>query len=342
MNAGADFHNRLESKIRQQLRSQRVGFLLGAGASYLEGKGYPLATQLWERIRDGLEAPDRAAIQAKLDGGAAGLENALDLLDTGSPSDSPYRHSVTAAIAGCFGALKPPLDTHSEFLRRLARRTDPTIPVFCLNYDPLLERGAEIAKVRLVDGFVGAEQAFFEPAVFQEVSGVAHRGRTRHRQFRLNSGVVQLLKLHGSLGWCELAPNDARRCRFDVAIPLGARRLMVPPQYRKATDTTVPPYATLWSEFRRLVRHGPSPINRLVCVGYGMRDEHVNAVIESGLARNDLTMIVLTKSVESSVFDRWSPKQNVILVTDERCALYGEIGPGHPNWWAFEQLAHEV
>jgi hypothetical protein len=338
MSTGTDFHSRLESKIRQQLHSQRVGFLLGAGTSFLNGAGYPLATQLWERIRDDLEAEDRAAIQRKLDDGADGLEHALDLLDTGSPSDSPYRHSVTTAVAACFAGLKPALETHSEFLKRLSRRTDPTIPIFCLNYDPLLERAAEAAKVRLTDGFVGAEQAFFEPAVFQEVSGVAHRGRTRHRQFRLISGVIQLLKLHGSLGWYESAPNDVRRCGFDVAIPLGTKRLMVPPQYRKATDTTAPPYATLWSEFRRLVRHGPSPVNRLVCIGYGMRDEHVNAVIDNGLARRDMTVVILAKRIEPHVFDRWSANQNVIVVTEGRCALYGEVGAGHPNLWAFEQL----
>lgn len=338
----ASFHEHLEKKIQEQLCSQRVGFLLGAGASYLDGRGYPLATQLWERIRDNLEAVEREAIQAKLDGGADGIEQALDLLDTGGPCDSPYRHSVTSAIATCFTDLNPRLDTHSRFMQRLAQRADPTVPLFCLNYDPLIERAAESSQVRLVDGFLGAEQAYFDEAVFQEVSGVAHRGRTKHPHFRPSSGAIHLFKLHGSMGWYESTTNEVRRCGYSLGIPLGAKRLMIPPQHRKAVDTTAPPYAALWSEFRRLVRHGPAPINRLVCVGYGMRDEHVNAVIENGLSRRNFTMIVLAKSVDQGIFSRWADKRNVVFVTEDRCSLYREIGPGHPDWWRFEHLANEV
>lgn len=222
---------------------------------------------------------------------------ALNLLDPGDPSDSPFRHAVTEATASHFAPLSPPLEAHAEFLRRLSRRCEPSVPIFCLNYDVLLERGADFAKVRLVDGFLGAERAFFEPAVFQERIAVTHRGRTARSQAQLRMGLIHLFKLHGSLGWYALGSNEVRRVGYRTELPAGAKRLMVPPQYRKATDTTAPPYAAFWSEFRRLVRHGPSLINRLVCVGYGMRDEHVNAVIDDGLARNDLTLIVLARSL---------------------------------------------
>jgi hypothetical protein len=36
-----DFIKRLEGYIKTQLKSQRVGYLLGAGSSYLNGGGYP-------------------------------------------------------------------------------------------------------------------------------------------------------------------------------------------------------------------------------------------------------------------------------------------------------------
>lgn len=117
---------------------------------------------------------------------------------------------------------------------------------------------------------------------------------------------------------------------------------MVPPQHRKATDTTTPPYAALWSEFRRLLRHGPSPIYRLACVGYGMRDHHVNAVIDNGLARSNLTLLVLARSLTDDIFYHWSPKTNVIIVTRNRCSLYSEVGPGHPDLWNFARLSKEV
>ncbi len=328
--------------MQEQLRGQRIGYLLGAGSSYLDGDGYPLAGGLWDRIRDDIEPTPRATIQAKLDASADGLEQALDLLDPGEPSDSAYRHIVTEAIAAHFAPLNPPLETHAEFLRRLSRRSDASVPIFCLNYDPLVERAADLAKVRLIDGFVGTERAFFESAVFQERIAVPQRGRAGRNQAHLRAGIIHLFKLHGSLGWYELLPNDVRRLGFTLELPAGAKRLMVPPQYRKATDTTAPPYAALWSEFRRLLCQGPSLINRLVCVGYGMRDEHVNAVIDNGLARTDLTLIVLARSLTDDVFCRWSPKANVIIVTRDRCSLYSELGPGHADLWSFAQLGREV
>ena len=45
-----DFTERLEKKVYQQLRSQSVGYLVGAGASFLDGRGYPLASELWPQI----------------------------------------------------------------------------------------------------------------------------------------------------------------------------------------------------------------------------------------------------------------------------------------------------
>ncbi|UCE62087.1 MAG: hypothetical protein JSU63_10310 [Phycisphaerales bacterium] len=102
MAAKTDFTARLEAKVGEQLHSQRVGYLLGAGASYLDGREYPLAGALWDCIRTELDPEYRAPIQAKLDEGADGLEHALDLLDTGGPADSPYRHAVTDAIASHF------------------------------------------------------------------------------------------------------------------------------------------------------------------------------------------------------------------------------------------------
>jgi hypothetical protein len=337
----ADFIKRLENKIRQQLTSQRVGFLLGAGSSYLDGKGYPLTAELWILIRDSIPPKERNAIQTKLDGGASGLEQALDLLDGGGVTDSPHRHSVTAAISGHFAELTPPLDSHAAFLQKISRRTEPSVPIFSLNYDPLLERAAEYAKVRLIDGFVGWEHAYFDPAVFQQDIVVIRRG-PRSRQYGLVSGIIRLMKLHGSLGWYESSSNGVRRCGYNAAIPVGTKRLMIPPQYRKATDTMTLPYAALWSEFRGLLRHGPYVINRLASIGYGMRDEHVNAVIENGLARKDLTLLILTRDLTPDVFSRWSSKANVIIVTKDRCSLYGEIGPGHFDLWSFERLSREV
>jgi hypothetical protein len=337
-----DFTIRLENKVAEQLRAQRVGYLLGAGSSYLNGSGYPLAFELWDRIKDHIsDTAKRSEIQAKLDGGATGIEQALDLLDNGEVVEGPHRHLVTAAIAEVFKPLTPSLDLHMEFVKRLGLKADPSIKVFNLNYDPLIERAAELARVRLCDGFVGHEHAYFDPATFDERIGRI-RGTHKGRQFDETTKPVQLLKLHGSLGWYECSSNGVRRCAFASVIPTATKRLMIPPQRRKANDTMTPPYAALWSAFRGCLGQNAVPINRLACLGYGFADEHVNAVIEGALARTDFSVLIFTKVLSDSTWARWSIKANAVIVTETRSAIKGEIGPGHPNLWSFERLAKEV
>ena len=118
---------------------------------------------------------------------------------------------------------------------------------------------------------------------------------------------------------------------------------MIPPQNRKAADTGSFPYAVLWSEFRaHLTNDAGRLLNRLVCIGYGLGDGHVNAVISSALARKHFTVIILAKALADDVFDRWRVYRNVVIVTETRSSLYGEEGPGIPDTWSFEWLAKEV
>lgn len=342
MVAASDFTTELEAKVAQQLKSQRVGYLLGAGSSYLNGNGYPLAFQLWDLVKGSItDAVKRDDIQAKLDGGANGIEHALDLLDDGGANDTPYRHLVTAALAELFMPKTPPLDIHGEFIRRIAKHADPSVKVFSLNYDPLIERAAAHVRVRVIDGYLGAEHSYFDPAVFEERIGRI-RGTHRGKQFDETVKPIHLLKLHGSLGWYECPTTGVRQCGFGVGPPAGTKRLMVPPQRRKATDTMNPPYSALWSTFRGCLGHNAAPINRLVCIGYGFADEHVNAVIEAALARTDFTVLIFTKALSAPAWTRWSPKTNVIVVTETQCSLKGTAGPGHTDLWSFERLAKEV
>ena len=338
----SDFTTELEAKVAQQLKSQRIGYLLGAGSSYLNGNGYPLSFQLWDLIKGSItDGAKRSDIQAKLDGGANGIEDALDLLDDGGANDTPYRHLVTAALAELFMPKIPPLDLHGEFVRRIAQHADPSVKVFSLNYDPLIERAAAHVRVRVIDGYLGAEHSYFDPSVFEERIGRI-RGTHRGKQFDETVKPIHLLKLHGSLGWYECPTNGVRRCGFAVRPPAGTKRLMVPPQRRKAADTMNPPYSALWSTFRGCLGHNAAPINRLVCIGYGFTDEHVNAVIEAALARTDFTVLIFTKALSVTAWTRWSSKTNVIVVTETQCSLKGTTGPGHTDLWSFEHLTKEV
>jgi SIR2-like domain len=341
MSLAASFIPRLEAKVAQQLASQRVGYLIGAGTSYLNGHGYPLAASLWGCIGPRVRTPERDEIQAKLDGGADGIENALDLLDDGAAVEKPHRHLVTEAIAEHFLSITPSTASHQLFTKRLAVRDELSIPIFCLNYDGLIEQAADAERIRLVDGFVGLEEPFFEPLSFQERIALSHRG-PRKPQADWRPGILHLYKLHGSLGWFQLGANEIRKLGLKTTTPAGAKRVMVPPQHRKAIDTTAPPYSPLWSDFRGLLCHGPILINRLVAVGYGFRDEHLNAVIENALGRRDFTLLIFAYALTAEVFAKWSAKKNVVIITEARCSLYSELGAGHPNLWQFETLVQHI
>ena len=342
MTEATQFTLALENKVAEQLRAQHVGYLLGAGSSYIEGNGYPLTFELWDLIKGKIsDDQKRDEIQAKLDDGATGIEEALDLLDDGGAMDTPYRHLVTTAIAEVFQPIEPPLDLHVEFIRQISQRADPYVKVFNLNYDPLVERASEQAKVRVSDGFLGAEHAYFDAAVFQERIGRI-RGTHKGHQFDETVKPIHLFKLHGSLGWYECPQHGVRRCAFGLKTPNGTKRLMVPPQRRKAADTMLPPYSALWSAFRGSLGHDASPINRLACFGYGFADEHVNAVIEGALVRNDFMLLIFTKALSDPAWNRWSAKTNTVVVTETRCSLKGKMGRGHPVLWQFEKLCTEV
>lgn len=337
-----DILDRLDRKVKEQLQSVRVGFLLGAGSSYLDGAGYPLTPQLWPAIKEHVREPERTDIQAKLDEGADGIENALDLLDRGSIEEQPHRHLVAQAIAEHFRQLEAPLDHHRRFVSVLSQRNERHVSIFSLNYDPLIERAAESEHVRVMDGFHGHEHAFFDAGSFQHDIAVLQtsvRGGERRRQI---TPWVWLIKLHGSLGWYSSDQADLRRTAFYADIPDDTIRLMIPPQHRKATDTVYPPYTTLWSEFRDRLIHRSNAINRLVTLGYGMADGHVNDVIEGAMARTNFTLIIITQSLSDQAFHHWSIKENAVIVTEERSALRGVVGPGHPTLWSFEGIVEEM
>lgn len=338
----ADFASRLEAKVFEQLRSQRVGFLLGAGSSYLDGRGYPIASELWDGIKSHIvDERARTEIQEKLDDGANGIEEALNLLDNGQAAETPHRRLVTEAIAELFAPMMPPLETHINFVQRLSRRPDPSVKIFSLNYDPLVERAAEKARVRLYDGFCGHEHAFFDLRVFDEHIGRV-QGTFKNKMFAGTVKPLLLLKLHGSLGWYRCDSEDGRRCNFSSVIENPDERLMIPPQQRKADDTTKQPYAALWSIFRGCLAQNSDPIYRLACIGYGCMDEHVGTIIDSALARPDFTLLIFAKELSDQAWNRWNRKPNVVTVTNTRCSLKGEMGPGHPDLWSFERISKEV
>ena len=156
------------------------------------------------------------------------------------------------------------------------------------------------------------------------------------------SGVVHLYKLHGSVGWYEVASGSVRRGSFADLPAAGARLLMIPPQRRKASDTGAPPYSTLWSAFRNLLTLASPNIKRLFVLGYSMRDEHVNVILEHALSRPDFSMVILSSGLEPAILKRWIRYNQVVIVTANTSSLGGETGPGLPGLADFESFLVEA
>jgi len=337
-----DFKDRLKKKLVEQIRGRNSGFLLGAGASFLNGNGYPLAAGLWPAIRDRMQDSDKRAIDDQIPRSCSTLEEALDAIDLGGKEELPLRHRITGAIAKAFVDHKPPLEFHRTFVSRLSSRQEKRVPVFTLNYDVLMEHAADLEKCMLFDGFCGNVESYFHPTCFNDIRGryESRRGKIISMPYR---GIINLYKLHGSLGWYVDPSANLKRIRPEMSCPSGWRNLMIPPQNRKASDTGATPYASLWSDFRaHLANDSPRLLNRLVCVGYGFCDGHVNAVINTGIARTHFTLIVLAKTLSDNAFNNLRVRQNVIVVTESRSSLYGEEGIGSPDSCMFEWLSKEM
>ena len=336
------FAEKIIGKLREQIKGKRTGFLLGSGASFLDGRGYPLTTDLWLSIKEFVLPNDRDQIETKLQSGCENLERALDALDNNARSDFPLRHRVSCAINKCFGNLTPPLDVHRRFVVGLSARTERRVPVFTLNYDPLVELAGDLECQLVIDGFCGTLNSYFKHACFYDYHALpeCRRGRTVAVTVR---GTINLYKLHGSMGWYLDCDNIARRVSPGTPVPEKWIPLLIPPQNRKTSDTGYAPYAALWSEFRGVLANDSTRLlSRLICVGYGMGDGHVNAVIQSALARPHFTLVIMARNLSEETFRQWVQYRNAIIATESRSSLFGEQGPGICDGWSFEWLAKEV
>jgi hypothetical protein len=342
MKSADNFLARVISKVTEQIHGRKAGFLLGAGTSYLNGQGYPLAHDIWPVIRPYMSVDDQQRIEKQFEAGCANLEDALDGLDIHPNQEFSLRHSVSRAIVESFKHADPPSFFHQKFVKGLSSRPESKIHVFTLNYDPMVESAADQECTLLVDGFSGTLNCYFKPTCFEEYHGIPVCRRNRRMAIQMR-GTINLYKLHGSLGWYLDADKIVRRKDKHFDAPKDWLPVMIPPQRRKASDTGYTPYAVLWSEFRGLLANDASRLlNRLICVGYAMGDGHVNAIIQAGLARPHFTLVILTKRLADEVFDRWSNCANTIIVTENACSFYGERGPGTAKEWSFEWLSEEV
>lgn len=169
------------------------------------------------------------------------------------------------------------------FLMSFASRTGTRerLNVFTTNYDRLIEAGADIAGLHLIDRFVGSLSPIFRSSrldIDMHYNPPGIRGEPRFLE-----GVARYTKLHGSIDWIN--SNGSIR---KIGLPFGAEdinsylkapglladssKIMIYPNSAKDRETVEFPYVEIFRDFAAALCR---PNSTLVTYGYGFGDDHI-------------------------------------------------------------------
>lgn len=205
------------------------------------------------------------------------------------------------------GKREQAFNTLVTFLMSFASRTGvrDRLNIFTTNYDRLIEAGAELAGLHLLDRFLGKLMPIFRSSrldLDMHYNPPGIRGEPRYLE-----GVARYTKLHGSVDWVQTG-KDIRR----IGLPFGAARvepyllapglgtatahqLMIYPNAAKDRETADYPYVEL---FRDLAAAVCRPNSTLVTYGYSFGDEHINRVIRDMLTIPSTHLVVISYNDE--------------------------------------------
>ncbi len=194
-------------------------------------------------------------------------------------------------------------NTLINFLMSFASRTGTRdrLNIFTTNYDRLIEAGAELAGLHLLDRFLGNLMPIFRSSrldLDMHYNPPGIRGEPRYLE-----GVARFTKLHGSVDWVEIDKNIRR-----VGLPFGAEsvdpylkapvlkeatahKLMIYPNSAKDRETAAYPYVELFRDFAAATCR---PNSTLVTYGYSFGDEHINRIIEDMLTIPSTHLVIIS------------------------------------------------
>lgn len=198
---------------------------------------------------------------------------------------------------------KEAFDVLVNFLLSFSSRTGSRerLNIFTTNYDRLIELGADLAGIHVMDRFVGTMMPIFRSSrlnldIHYNPPGI--RGEPRYLE-----GVVRMTKLHGSIDWIK---NGDDICR--IGLPFGAKsvtpyiqapgldnssylNLMIYPNPDKDKETAEYPYVELFRDFAAAICR---PNCTLVTYGYGFGDDHINRVIKDMLTIPSTHLVIIS------------------------------------------------
>lgn len=274
---------------------------------------------------------DYTDISAKLDNLRSDMEK---IIKSFTDNISAIEHSIASADN------KKKEDAFNKlvlFLMSFASRTGTRdrLNIFTTNYDRLIEAGADIAGLRLIDRFVGALAPIFRSSrldVDMHYNPPGIRGEPRYLE-----GVARFTKLHGSLDWVAVE-NDILR----IGLPFGAKSIepflgaaglgnkyssvMIYPNAAKDRETVEYPYVELFRDFASALCR---PNSTLVTYGYSFGDDHINRVIRDMLTIPSTHLVIIDFSDSTGrIMDKyasWGHQSQMSLIVGKDIANIDDL-----------------
>lgn len=323
-------------KFVQEHFTDGLSLVIGAGLSAAESiPGMPaLATYLINEsnLLTGTDAALWEKIKVVLDAGE-GLEAALlkyppsDTLEiwiTKKTCDLliPEERKVMSTVL-----RKEHILRLTTFLDRVLKPTTG-LPILTPNYDRLIEVACEMAGFHVDTTAIGHYAGAFDHArsCMASCRGITTRAKTTVLDHYPRAIV---LKPHGSFDWYQ-SGSEARRCSFD----LDMERLIITPGLNKYRAG----YNSPFDKHRDLANDYIKKAGRLLVVGYGFNDDHLQTHLVKRIQDGTPTLI-MNRSV--------SPKVKKLAEESPRCVCLSQspTSPGvtvMTNSHQFEHIGHDL
>ena len=326
-----ELRSRVEPWLTALFQSEHLSLLAGSGlthAVHYLAAGKPAAGMNEVALTSYKDAIEKAAKEAAQKSGretgnledqlrvANELLRGLEILGNSAEAETlrteltsalkDFSKSILESEAGIAEASEDKreqaLNVLVTFLMSFASRTGvrDRLNIFTTNYDRLIEAGAELAGLHLLDRFLGNLMPIFRSSrldLDMHYNPPGIRGEPRYLE-----GVARFTKLHGSVDWLQV-DRDIRR----VGLPFGAgdvapylqapglkgasaHKLMIYPNAAKDRETSDHPYVEL---FRDLAAAVCRPNSTLITYGYSFGDEHINRVIRDMLTVPSTHLVII-------------------------------------------------
>lgn len=192
------------------------------------------------------------------------------------------------------------------------------VEVFTTNYDTLLERGLEDARVPYFDGFVGSRKPFFLSATLLQ------------RDLAPGKNWTRLWKIHGSVNWRKVHGPGGSQIVRGAEGPDGA---LIYPALEKYDESRKQPYVAMLDRLARFLDRDAAV---LVTIGYSFSDQHINEIIFEALSGRPRAQVV------ALCFNDPDPTHDLVRRSLRNLSVYGRrhavVGGLRAEWRLVEEI----